>query len=380
MAKTGTGKSIQKYIKGVLDTSTKGGNAAIEAGYPDESQYTQAYYAGVPYLYMYGDADQAQALGRMGDLYGAYGAAGDYNKTNFGDIEGMYGAAGQYDPTQYNLSDYTAQNIQTRMSPYEELVSNRAKQRLKKAYDEGQGERDAQAVRASAFGGSGAAIQNEVARRNYLEQLADMDAKNLQSAFESGSSLYGKEMADNLAAMQATEASRQFGKQTEMSGIEGLMAARQQQAAQEAAAKEAEFTSLQGQGSAAQQQAALAEQQKNMQLANLAAMQKAGQQKQDEQLAKQEYPLDVAAKQSNILAPLSGAAIQTKANQPSTLQNILGAAAGAAGIGQGLGLFRDGGLAMGDGYVYTPHFAAGGYVGGGGLADLEPEYNSYYGY
>ena len=82
MAKTGSGKAIQKYIKGVLGTSTDAGKAALEAGYPAESQYTQAYYAGVPYLYMYGDADQAEALGRMGDLYGAYGAAGDYNKTN----------------------------------------------------------------------------------------------------------------------------------------------------------------------------------------------------------------------------------------------------------------------------------------------------------
>lgn len=380
--KTSTGKSVQKYIETVLGNATSGGKAALAAGYPPESTYTKAYYAGVPYLYMYGDDAQAEALGRMGDLYGAYGEAGDYNKTNFGDIEGMYGAAGQYDPTQYNLSDYTAQNIQQRMSPYEELVSDRARKRLKKAYDEGQGERDAQAARAGAFGGSGAAIQNEVARRNYLEQMADMDAQNLQAAFESGAGLYGKEMADNLAAMQATEASRQFGKNTQMAGLEGLMAARQQTAAQEAAAKEAEFAALQGQGTSAQQQAALAEQQKNMQLTNLAAMQQAGQQKQSEYLDRSQYPLDVAAKQANLLAPLSGGAIQTKESKPSTMQNILGGLTAAAGIGSGLGIFRDGGLVMGDnGPVYYPQYANGGYVyAGGGLADLEPEYYSSYGY
>ena len=451
MAKTPTGKSVQKYITDVLGTSTDAGKAAIAAGYPDQSSYTQAYLAGVPYLYQYGDAEQAQALGRMGDLYGAYGEAGGYNKTNFADIEGLYGAAGQYaptaygdieaqysgigaytptqygdiadqyratlgyDPREYGMSDYTTQNIQSRMTPYEELVSQRAAARLKKGYDEGRGEREIQAARQGAFGGSGAAIQEEVARRNYLEQMEDMNAKNLQAAYESGAGLYGREMTENLAAGQAEEASRQFGQNAQMAGLEGLMStrnaeeqalefqkklqldvmsgkitarqaeeasrqfgkqaefdalsgqmgARRETAAQEAAAKEAQFAGLEGQGRSAQQQATLAEQKKNMQLANLAAMQGAGQQQQREQLARQEYPLEVAAQQANMLSPLSGGAIQTKANKPSTAQNILGGLTAAAGVAEGIGgLFRNGG------YVYR----------GGGLADLEPQYYAGYEY
>jgi len=362
--KTGTGKAIQKYIKDVLGEASKGGEAAIAAGYPAQSRYTEAYLMGVPYLYEYGDAAQREALSRMGDLYGAYGEAGDYNKTAFGDIEGMYGAAGEYDPAQYDMADYTTQNIMQRMTPYEELVSSRAKERLKKAYDEAGAERAAQATRAAAFGGSGAAIQEEVARRNYLEQMADMNAQNLQSAYEAGVGLYGKELADRLAAQQAEEASRQFGKQTEMSGLEGIMAARQQAAAQEAAAKEAEFAALQGQGTSAQQQAAMAEQQKNMQLANLAAMQQAGRQQEAYQLEKQEYPLSIAGQQANILSPLAGGAIQTKQGSPSTAQNILGGITAGIGALTGGGFFREGGI------VYA----------GGGLADLEPEYYSRYEY
>lgn len=372
MAKTSTGKSVQKYITDVLGTSTDAGKAAITAGYPDQSSYTQAYLAGVPYLYEYGDAEQAQALDRMGGLYDAYGAAGDYNKTNFGDIEGMYGAAGQYDPTQYELADYTTQNIQDRMTPYEELVSGRANARLKKSYEEGRGEREAKAARLGAMGGSGSYLEEEFARRDYLDRMADMNATNLQSAYEAGVGLYGKEMADRLAEQQATESSRQFGKNTEMAGIEGLMSARQQTAAQEAAAKAAEFDSLQGQGTSAQQQATMAEQKKNMQLANLAAMQQAGQQQQDEQLARQEYPLDIAGKQANLLAPLSGGAIQTKANKPSTMQNIIGGVTAGVGVLSGLGIgARAGGLM----------YANGGYVySGGGLADLEPQYYAGYEY
>ena len=377
--KTKTGKSIQNYIKDVLDQSSKAGKAAINAGYPDESRYTSAYYAGVPYLYEYGDAEQRQALGRMGDLYGAYGRAGDYNKTSFGDIEGLYGAAGQYDPAQYEMADYTTRNIQERMSPYEELVSRRAAERLKKGYDEAGAERQAQALRAGAFGGSGAAIQEEVARRNYLEQMADMNAQNLQQAFESGVGLYSKEIADRLAAQQAEEASRQFGKQAEFSGLEGLMAARQATAAQEAAAKEAEFEALRGQGTSAQQQAALAEQRKNMQLMNLAAMQRAGQQQTEEQLARRGYALDVSERQANILAPMGGSAIQTRQKQPSLGQNILGGLAAGVGFGSGLGLFREGGLVYANGGVaYLPKRVM--QYSGGGLADLEPEYYSGYEY
>ena len=171
--------------------------------------------------------------------------------------------------------------------------------------------------------------------------------------------------AGQTTARQAAEASRQFGSQAQFSGLEGQMAARQQTAAQEAAAKEAQFAGLQGQGTSAQQQATLAEQQKNMQVANLAAMQQAGQQQQNEQLARQEYGLDIAGQQANMLAPIQGAAIQTKANKPSTAQNILGGLTAAAGVASGLELgFRDGG------YVYR----------GGGLADLDPQYYARYRY
>ncbi len=371
--KTNTGKATQSYVQDVLKTSTDAGAAAIKAGYPAESSYTQAYYAGIPYLYQYGDEEQNQALQRMGDLYGAYGQAGGYDQTGYGDIESMYGAAGQYDPSQYDMADYTTQNIMQHMSPYEELVSNRAAARLKKGYEEGRGEREAQAARSGAYGGSGSAVQEELARRKYLEQMADMNAQNLQSGYEAGVVLYGKELADRLAAQQAEEASRQFGKQTEFSGLQGMLGAREQTAAEVAAAKAAEFAGLHGQGTSAQQQATLAEQAKNMQIANLAAMQKAGAQKEQEQLSRQEYPLSIAAQQSNLLAPLSGAAIQQKDTGPSTTQNILGGLTAAAGIASGLSgiKFNNGG------YVYRN----GGYVySGGGLADLEPQYYSMYGY
>lgn len=370
---TTVGKNIENYVSGVLDRSTKGGDAAQTAGYPAESAFTQSYYAGIPSLYMYGDPEQAQALQRSQGLYDLYGDAGNYDKTSFADIAGMYGDAGEYDPAQFDMADYTAQNIQQRMSPYEELVSDRARSRLKKSYDEARGEREMQAIRSGAFGGSGMAVQEELARRNMLEQMADMDAQNLQSAFESGSGLYSKEIADRLAAQQAGEQSRQFGKQTELAGIEGLMSTRQQEAAQTAAAKEAELQGLQGQAQSVQQAAALAEQKKNMQLANLGALQSAGQQQQTNAMDQRMYPLNIAQQQANILGGLSGSTtpVQSTTQKTSLGQNILGGITAGAGLLQGLG-----GIS---GIQNLFGFKAGGLVlRGGGLADLEPQYYDAY--
>lgn len=365
MPKTATGESTKKYYRGTLSGAQKAGQQAIKAGYPKLSTYTKNYLSQLPELKQYGDKEQRQALARTGELYKDYGEAGKYQKTKFKDFERMYGKAGEYDPSEFTMANYKTKNIKERMTPYEKLVSEQAQKRLKKSYDEARGEREAQAARAGAFGGSGAAIQEEVARRGYLEQAAQMNAQNLQNAYDAAVNLYGKEVADRLNAEQLGEASRQFGKQTELAGIEGAMGARQQTAAQVAAAKEAELAGLQGQSESARQQALLAEQKKNMQLTNLAALQQGGQYIQDYNLQQRMYPLDIAARQAAILGGMRGSVNPLPSTgQPntSTMQNIIGGVGTAIGIGQGLGFLRDGGI------VYR----------GGGLADLEPEYYDSY--
>jgi hypothetical protein len=408
MAKTETGKSVADYVQNVLDQAQKGGSAAIEAGYPGMSQYTMAYLRGLPGLGQYGDAQQQEALRRMGDLYRQYGQAGQYDMTNFADIGRKYERAGEYDPTSYaNLqdayrrqgrygptdfaeADYTTQNIKQRMSPYEELVAKRATDRLQKQYDEAASSRALEAARAGSFGGSGAAVAQEVARRNMQEQMADVNAQSLQNAYESAVGLYGKEFADNMAAQQAEEQSRQFGanlglqglqgamaarqageasrqfaSQAQFQGLQGLMAARQAEAGQVAAAKEAELAALQGRASSAREQALLAEQKKNMQLANLAALQAGGNLQDQYNLAQRYYPLQISQTQAGILGGMSGGYQPVNSmgkDQSSWLQNAIGIGSAVGGVLQGLGGFRKGGV------VYR----------GGGLADLEPEYYDQY--
>lgn len=367
--KTSWGRNLEAYGEKNLERANRATAAAINAGYIDPSKFTKAYYEGVTNLGRYGDKENQQALNRTADLYGDYRKAGDYNKTGFKAFEEKYGKAGKYDTGEFEKADYTAQNIKERMSPYEKLVAERNRARLKRTYDEARGEREAQAARAGAFGGSGAAIQEELARRNYAEQLKDLDAQSLQAAFESGAGLYSKEIADRLAAQQAEEQSRQFGKEAQFKGIEGAMGARQQTAAQEAAAWEAKMKSLAGQQSAAAQQSDIAERQKNMQIANLNAAQGAGQQEEAFNLGARTYGLDIAQRQANIANALQGAPQPASRQEgPSDFQKGLGYLAAGAGVASNLGIFRSGGVVMVRDRRYN----------GGGLADLEPQYYSMY--
>ena len=119
---TQTGQSVEQYIRDMLAQAQKAGSAAIEAGYPAESALTKAYYAGIPSLYMYGDPEQKQALERAASLYGAYGAAGGYEKTPFADIGEAYRAAGVYGPADFEMADYTAKNIEFLQLIYQAVI------------------------------------------------------------------------------------------------------------------------------------------------------------------------------------------------------------------------------------------------------------------
>lgn len=179
-------------------------------------------------------------------LRGDYRTAGKYDERDYESAMRRYDEEGEYDAASFDRSDYTTGNIKERMSPYEKLVADQQRKRLKKSYDEARGEREMQAVRAGAFGGSGAAIQEEVARRNLTEQMAQMDAQSLQSAYEAAVGLYGKEMADNMAAQAAEEQSRQYGSQAGLAAAQGILAAQQAAEASSQFGKEAEFKGLAG--------------------------------------------------------------------------------------------------------------------------------------
>lgn len=310
-------------------------------------------------------------------------AQANYDKTEFDDLEDDAAELSDYETGEFSSEDYTTDDIQKRMSPYEELVAERARQRLKRDYEEGRGQREAEAVRAGAFGGSAAAVKEMADRKNYREALDDLNAESLQKAYESGAQLTNLADDSRYRADAATEQSRQFGSDMGMKGWEAQLAARnatageegkqaqqqlaqatltgnlrqqaaaeeanqtqyalagvdQMQKAREAAAnetaraKEAELAGIQGQGQSAQLMGQLSDQELRQYMGKADMQNKYGQDRMDYQLNRQEYPLSLMERNMNVnSAALGGSQVQTAqrgSSDPSTFEKIVGYTAAA---------------------------------------------------
>lgn len=122
----------------------------------------------------------------------------------------------QYNPESYDPMAFRSQNFGGRsaaqyMSPYMDQVVQRQSDAATRAFQEGQGARDTQAISNNAFGGYRNAIAQGVAQRGLQNQLGDIAAEGAQSAYTNAQSQFNADQARRLQAQQSTEASRQFG-------------------------------------------------------------------------------------------------------------------------------------------------------------------------
>ncbi len=114
-----------------------------------------------------------------------------------------------YDPN--NVGTWNEANRAQYMSPYIQDVVNRAQEAAQRNFAESQAGRSAAAARAGAFGGSRAAVADEVARRNYDQQFMDTTAQLLNQGYNNAQSQFN-------ADRQAQEQARQFGAELGMKG------------------------------------------------------------------------------------------------------------------------------------------------------------------
>lgn len=231
--------------------------------------------------------------------------------------------------------------LQAYMSPYMQNVVDVQKQEAVRDYQRGLPSLQAQAVKSGAFGGSRQAIQQAEANRNLQNQLANIQATGSQNAFD------------------AAQRAQQFGSTLGLQGYgQGLQAAStlgqlgqtqfgQQQAISDALAKAGSVQQAQGQ-----------------QALDL-AYQDFTQQKN--------YPYQQLAFMSDMLRglPLSQAATQQYAAQPSALSQLGGlgtTALGIYGMSGGFSGKKDGGAIKGykDG-------GSIGYLNGGQVQSMTTE-------
>ena len=143
---------------------------------------------------------------------------------------------GNYSPNNYSQFGYSAPatftgaNVSQYMSPYQQNVTDVQKQQALRDFNRMQGARDAQAVQAGAFGGSRQGVQQALAQEGLLNQMADIQAKGQQSAFDAASTQFGADRAAQMTAEQrraaelgrvqtGTEASNQFGASTGLAAL-----------------------------------------------------------------------------------------------------------------------------------------------------------------
>lgn len=93
-------------------------------------------------------------------------------------------------------------NPQDYMSPYMREVIDVQKNRANQDYQEAKAGRDAQAIRAGAFGGSRQAVADSLAARDQQELLNKIEATGLQSAYENAQQQFERDRAANLGAQQ----------------------------------------------------------------------------------------------------------------------------------------------------------------------------------
>lgn len=150
----------------------------------------------------------------LANMYGGNAAAAGMDQLN---------RTGNWQTGQFDYSRFIdPTNPEDYMSPYMRNVADITKREAVRDYGTQQTARDAQAVKAGAFGGSRHGIVDAEASRNLNQQLQDIDYKAQQDAYTNAQGQFNADREARLAQQQAIEQSRQFGGNL---GLQGLSTA-----------------------------------------------------------------------------------------------------------------------------------------------------------
>jgi hypothetical protein len=324
------------------------------------------YFAGPTGLQqgVYGEAARMQTPGQFGQATGLAGTAG-MGQLGTAQQAGIYGGLGtalgaagamQAMPAFGAGQQFTQQvtdprSMQAFMSPYQQAVTDVAKNAAIREAQLAQQATNLGAARQGTYGGARQALAQAERERNLLSNLSNIQAQGSQAAFDKA--MQTQQFGANLG-LQGIQTGLQ-GVQTGMQGIgQGLQGVGAQQAGFAGAGQAA---STLGQLGGAQQQA---------DLARMGFQQQTGQQQQAYQqniinqaiqdfATAQQYPYMQLSTMSNLLRglPMQSMSTQQYQAQPSTTQQLLGLAGTGASLYGAMGR-KEGGT--------IKEYAAGGNV------------------
>lgn len=179
-----------------------------------------------------GDLDRSRAAlssavqaGQSAQSYRPVGVSADFQRTNFNpqrvagsfgpsDFSSSYTGPGDYQERSFNADQvqagragtgrFSAAAANEYMNPYLETVLDRQKDAAVRDFRIGQAGRDTQAIRAGAFGGSRAAIQQAMAEEDLSRRVGDIDAQGRQQAFSQAMAQFNQDQARDLQAQGMT--------------------------------------------------------------------------------------------------------------------------------------------------------------------------------
>jgi len=213
----------------------------------------------------------------------------------------------------YQSQDFDSAAAQKYMSPYMQNVVNVQKQQAIQDFQDQNAARAAQAVQAGAFGGSRQAIAQGMAQNELSRQLADIQAKGQQAAFEQASGQFERDRA-------ARESAERLGLTAgESLGAQGSQLAQLGQLAREGDIQAATLLEQIGKDQMARQQAGL----------DMAY---------EDFVRQRDYPREQLQFMSSILrgVPVQPSTETTKFGTYNPLQQLLGTGISALGLYKGI--------------------------------------------
>ena len=127
----------------------------------------------------------------------------------------------------YEAREFTAETAQRMMDPYLQNVLDVERSKALEAYGKGRAQTAAEAVQAGAFGGGRFGVREAEAQRGLESQLAEIQAKGMQTAYQQAREQFGMEEAARqqeaqmaMSAEQQTEAARQAQESARLAGAQ----------------------------------------------------------------------------------------------------------------------------------------------------------------
>jgi hypothetical protein len=235
MARTGTkqqGKKINpnKFMPGGIASYNGGGAVAFEEGGTTTVASGLSDWSGPLVTGMLG---KAQALSNLGynPFTGALSAGiSPLQQTAFTGLQGLQ------TPTEFTTASNLASGVggasfaapgtaSTYMSPYTQAVTDIQKREAQRQSEIQNLQNKAAFAKAGAFGGSRQAIVEAERQRNLAQQMGDIEARGLQSAYDTAMRQFNAEQAAKTQAAQLLGdlGTREFA--TELQGLQALLGA-----------------------------------------------------------------------------------------------------------------------------------------------------------